>query len=278
MQSIIKRSVRLYTSQASSSNYQYIISNVHADKKIGVIQLNRPKQLNALCDGLMREVDQALKSFDKDDNVHAAILTGSDRAFAAGADIKEMADTNLPRNYKSNFLAHWSNVTQFRKPLIAAVSGFALGGGCELAMMCDIIVASDSAIFSQPEIKLGTIPGAGGTQRLCQSVGKSNAMWLVLSGQNMTAQEALQRNLVTAVFPQADLMKEATKMAEKIAQQSVPILMMAKEAVNYSYDVAGLQQGLQYERRLFQSTFGFKDRAEGMKAFVEKRKPNFTHE
>lgn len=136
---------------------------MHADKKVGVIQLNRPKQLNALCDGLMREVDQALKSFDKDDNVHVAILTGSDRAFAAGADIKEMADTNLPRNYKSNFLAHWSNVTQFRKPLIAAVSGFALGGGCELAMMCDIIVASDNAIFSQPEIKLGTIPGAGGT-------------------------------------------------------------------------------------------------------------------
>ncbi|KAI8058147.1 ClpP/crotonase-like domain-containing protein [Syncephalis plumigaleata] len=258
-----------------ASTFQYI--QIEKRDEVGLITLNRPKALNALNSDLFHELNKAVEDFDNDVSVGAMVLTGSDRAFAAGADIKEMRESNYIENYKTNFLAHWTKITTARKPIIAAVNGFALGGGCELAMMCDIIYAGENAVFGQPEIKLGTIPGAGGTQRLTKAVGKSKAMEMVLTGSiNLTAEEAERAGLVSRVFPTDKLVDEAVKTASIIASRSQPIVQMAKEAVNESYEMS-LGAGLLFERRLFHSTFGSHDQREGMAAFVEKRKPKFTH-
>lgn len=241
---------------------------------IGLITLNRPKALNALCDELMKELNATLDDFETNDKVNCLVLTGNEKAFAAGADIKEMQDLNFEAVLKTKFLGHWSRITAFRKPIIAAVDGYALGGGCELAMMCDIIYASDKAQFGQPEIILGTIPGAGGTQRLTKALGKSRAMEIILSGNRLSAQEALQLGLVSKVFPSSDLLNEALKLAEKIASNSPLVVAMAKEAINLSYEV-GLSEGLDFEKKIFHQTFATEDRKEGMSAFIEKRSPVF---
>eukprot|EP01147_Barroeca_monosierra_P003153 gene3153-5898_t len=250
---------------------------VSREDGVGIITLYRPKALNALCDKLMSEMTHAIDDFESDKNVRVMVLTGHGKAFAAGADIKEMVPRNFQEVYQGNFLSFWDRVAHTQKPVIAAVNGFALGGGCELAMMCDIIYASDNAIFGQPEINLGTIPGAGGTQRLTRAIGKSNAMELVLSGDRITADEAKQMNLVSKVFPSEQLMEETMKLARRIASKSLPILQMAKEAVNKSQELS-LTEGLHLEKRLFHSSFATYDRKEGMTAFQEKRKPSFKDE
>eukprot|EP01091_Cochliopodium_minus_P021525 TRINITY_DN989_c0_g1_i1.p1 TRINITY_DN989_c0_g1~~TRINITY_DN989_c0_g1_i1.p1 ORF type:complete len:298 (+),score=116.84 TRINITY_DN989_c0_g1_i1:95-988(+) len=252
--------------------------NIIATKKDGysIIQLNRPKALNALNNELITELNQALVEYDKDPSVGCIILTGSEKAFAAGADIKEMATKEFVDIYNGNMFSTWDDLTKIGKPIIAAVSGFALGGGCELAMMTDIIVAADNAQFGQPEIKLGTIPGVGGTQRLTRLVGKSKAMELVLTGDFISAQEARDFGLVTKVVPLSELMPTVEKMAKKISSMSQPIVKMAKECVNQSYE-STLREGIHFERRLFQSSFATKDQKEGMDAFVNKRPPNFTN-
>lgn len=252
--------------------------NLLLEKKEGgvaLVQLNRPKALNALCDGLFKELHAALRELDQDPEVGCIVLTGSEKAFAAGADIKEMKDKEYPQTYMIDMLSWWEGVAQTRKPLIGAVNGYALGGGCELAMMCDILLAGKNAKFGQPEINLGTIPGMGGTQRLTHAIGKSRAMEMVLTGEFMDAEEAASRGLVSRVYPTENLVEEALKMARKIAGQSKPITIMAKECVNQALEV-GLQQGLKYERRVFHATFATKDRKEGMTAFAEKRKANWT--
>ncbi|EQC25579.1 enoyl-CoA hydratase [Saprolegnia diclina VS20] len=259
----------------SSGSWEYIKTDVNG--KVGIIQLHRPKALNALCDGLMGEVNKAAHAFDKDDNISAIILTGSDKAFAAGADIKEMATREFIDVYNSTMFANWGDITKVHKPVIAAVNGFALGGGCELAMMCDFIIAGDKAKFGQPEIKLGTIPGVGGTQRLIRAIGKSKAMHLVLTGDMIDAQQAERDGLVAKVVPAEKLMEEALAIANKIASHSRPITRMAKEAVNASYEMS-LQEGLKYEGRLFYATFATHDQKEGMDAFVNKRAPTFKHQ
>jgi enoyl-CoA hydratase len=241
---------------------------------VGLITLNRPKALNALNAQIMRELERALTAFDQDDEVAAVVLTGSERAFAAGADIKEMVGKDFLEVIETDFIAPWGRIAQHRKPIIAAVAGFALGGGCELAMMCDIILAADTAVFGQPEINLGTIPGAGGTQRLARAVGKSKAMELVLTGRNMGAEEAERCGLVARVVPAAQLLDEAIKLGETIATKSRPVVAMAKDAVNAAYETV-LAEGLKTERRLFYATFATEDRREGMSAFVEKRPAQF---
>jgi len=244
---------------------------------VGLITLNRPKALNALSAGLVRDVGAALDAYEEDANIRCIVLTGSDRAFAAGADIKEMVGFDYMDAYLNDFITvGWERVTKCRKPVIAAVAGFALGGGCELAMMCDFIIAADTAKFGQPEINLGTIPGAGGTQRLTRFVGKSKAMDMVLTARNMDAAEAERAGLVSRIVPAADLIDEAVKVAQKIADLSMPIVMIAKEAVNRAYETT-LAEGVHYERRVFHSTFATEDRKEGMTAFIEKRKPVFKH-
>jgi enoyl-CoA hydratase len=244
---------------------------------VGLITLNRPKALNALSAGLVRDVGAALDAYEEDANIRCIVLTGSDRAFAAGADIKEMVGFDYMDAYLNDFITvGWERVTKCRKPVIAAVAGFALGGGCELAMMCDFIIAADTAKFGQPEINLGTIPGAGGTQRLTRFVGKSKAMDMVLTARNMDAAEAERAGLVSRIVPAADLIDEAVKAAQKIADLSMPIVMIAKEAVNRAYETT-LAEGVHYERRVFHSTFATEDRKEGMTAFIEKRKPVFKH-
>lgn len=251
--------------------------NILTEKKgyTGLITLNRPKALNALCQGLMDELGAALDAFEQDDGVRVIVLTGSDKAFAAGADIKEMAPKNFVDVYKEDFITrNWERITRCRKPVIAAVAGYCLGGGCELAMMCDFIIAADSAKFSQPEITIGTIPGAGGTQRLTRLVGKSKAMELCLTGRMMDAKEAESAGLVARVVPAADLMKDVLETAEKIAGFSQVAVMMAKEAVNRAYETT-LAEGLRYERRLFHASFATADQKEGMRAFAEKRKASF---
>jgi len=244
--------------------------------RVALITLNRPKALNALCDALVGELTAHLHALDSDPAVGAIVITGSERAFAAGADIKEMASRTFPDTYASNMLGAWHQVSKMRTPIIAAVNGFALGGGCELAMMCDIILAGDKARFGQPEILLGTIPGCGGTQRLTRAVGKSKAMELVLTGDQISAQDAEKAGLVSRVVPAEELVPKAIEVADKIAALSKPIAMMAKEAVNASFE-SSLEEGIRFERRLFHQTFATKDQKEGMDAFVNKRKPNFTH-
>ncbi|PVU99020.1 hypothetical protein BB559_001075 [Furculomyces boomerangus] len=247
--------------------------------KVGLARLNRPKALNALCNELFTELNQVLKSFDENPNVGAVVLTGSDRAFAAGADIKEMKDVQMIESYTKELLGHWpEQIKKMKKPIIAAVNGYALGGGCELAMMCDIIYAGEKAVFGQPEINIGTIPGAGGTQRLVKAVGKSKAMEIVLTGTiNLNAQEAFAAGLVSGVYPVDKVVDKAIETAKTISERSQPMVMMAKEAINASFDMT-LSSGLQFERRLFQMSFGTKDKMEGMAAFAEKRKPDFKNE
>ncbi|NGM21626.1 enoyl-CoA hydratase [Roseomonas stagni] len=250
---------------------------VETQGRVGVITLNRPQALNALCDQLMTELGDALRTFDADPAVGAIVITGSQKAFAAGADIKEMKDRAYPGVYFDDFIGkRWETVLTIQKPVIAAVAGFALGGGCELAMMCDLILAADNAKFGQPEINLGIIPGAGGTQRLVRSIGKSKAMEMILTGRMMDAQEAERANLVCRIVPVADLVAEAVKMGEKIASLSAPSVAMAKEAVNVAYETT-LREGVRFERRLFLSLFSTEDQKEGMAAFAEKRKPSFTN-
>ena len=244
---------------------------------VGLITLNRPKALNALCDALVRDMGAALDGYEADPAIGAVIVTGSERAFAAGADIKEMAGRSYMDVYLGDFITTgWERVTTCRKPIIAAVAGFALGGGCELAMMCDTIIAADTAKFGQPEINLGVIPGAGGTQRLTRFVGKAKAMDMVLTGRMMDAAEAERSGLVSRVVPAATLVDEAVKMAAQIAALSRPSVLLAKEAVNRAYETT-LAEGIRFERRVFHSLFATEDQKEGMAAFIEKRKPAFTN-
>jgi len=250
--------------------------DVTTDGRVATIQLDRPKALNALNSAMMAEVADALAGFQANDDIGCVILTGHDKAFAAGADIKEMQDNQYLDIYKADRFEAHSAVERFRKPIIAAVSGYALGGGCEIAMMCDFIICSDTAKFGQPEINLGVIPGIGGTQRLTKAVGKAKAMDLCLTGRMMDAEEAERAGLVSRIVPLDELMDTAQKAAAKIVAQSQPIAMMAKEAINTSFETT-LAQGIHFERRLFQSMFTTEDQKEGMLAFTEKRKPHFKN-
>jgi enoyl-CoA hydratase len=245
--------------------------------RVGIVRLNRPQALNALNVQLMGELLGAVEAFDADAGIGCILITGSDKAFAAGADIKEMADKTYIDIFRADYTADYERLTRVRKPVIAAVAGFALGGGCELAMMCDFIIAADTAKFGQPEIKLGIIPGIGGTQRLTRAVGKAKAMDLILTGRMMDAAEAERSGLVARVVPAASLMEEAMKVAETIAALSQPSLLAAKEAVNRSFETP-LAEGVRFERRVFHALFATKDRKEGMTAFIEKRPPRFTNE
>jgi enoyl-CoA hydratase len=254
--------------------YETII--IETRGKVGLITLNRPKALNALNSQVLADVVAAVEAFDADEGIGAMVITGSEKAFAAGADIKEMQSKSYVEAYMQDFFVGWEELTRARKPIIAAVAGYALGGGCELAMMCDFIIAADSAKFGQPEITLGVMPGMGGSQRLTRFVGKSKAMDMVLTGRMMDAAEAERSGLVSRVVPAADLVEEAVKAARKIADFSLPAVMMAKEAVNRSYETT-LAEGLRFERRLFHSMFALDDQKEGMAAFVEKRKAEFRN-
>jgi len=254
--------------------YEMILVETHGP--VGLVRLNRPRALNALCDQLMAELGEALRGMDADAAIRAIVLTGSERAFAAGADIKEMQGRAFPGLYFDDFIGkRWEAVLTAQKPVIAAVAGFALGGGCELAMMCDMILAADTAKFGQPEIKLGVIPGAGGSQRLTRAVGKSKAMDMILTGRMMDAAEAERVGLVSRVVPAADLVAEAIRTGEAIAAMSAPSVAMAKEAVNIAFE-STLREGVRFERRLFQSLFATADQKEGMAAFAEKRPARFT--
>lgn len=255
--------------------YETVLTRVEAEK-IGIITLNRPKQLNALSDQLMDELGHALKAFDADDSIRCIILTGSERAFAAGADISAMSKYNFVDAYKGDFISrNWETIRSVRKPVIGAVAGFALGGGCELAMMCDFIIAADTAKFAQPEIKLGVIPGAGGTQRLPRAVGKSKAMDMCLTARMMDAQEAERAGLVSRVVPADKMMEEAIAAALVIAGFSALAVMAAKECVNRAYE-GTLSDGIMFERRLFHGLFATNDQTEGMDAFLNKRDARFT--
>ncbi len=244
--------------------------------KVGLIRLDRPDALNALNSALIEELGQALDAFEADDQVGAIVITGSEKAFAAGADIKEMQSKSYMDAYMEDFISTWDRVARCRKPVIAAVAGYALGGGCELALMCDIILAADTAEFGQPEITLGIMPGAGGTQRLTRIVGKAKAMEMCLTGRRMKAEEAERAGLASRVIPANELMDEALKVADKIASFSMPTMMLAKESVNRSYET-NLSEGIRFERRIFHSMFATEDQKEGMQAFVEKRKPSFKN-
>ncbi|MDY0881808.1 enoyl-CoA hydratase [Dongia soli] len=250
---------------------------VARDGRVGIITLNRPKALNALCDALIDDLGGALDEFEADEGIGAIILTGSEKAFAAGADIKEMKDRSFMDVYLSDFITKgWERVASCRKPVIAAVAGFALGGGCEVAMMCDIIIAAENAKFGQPEITLGIIPGAGGTQRLTRALGKAKAMDLVLTGRMMDAAEAERCGLVSRIVPAEKLMEEALAVAGKIASMSLPITLFAKESVNRAFETS-LAEGLRFERRMFHAAFATEDQSEGMSAFAEKRPAQFKH-
>lgn len=244
--------------------------------RVGLITLDRPQALNALNSSLMAELVDALQGFESDAKVGAIVITGSEKAFAAGADIKEMQDLSFVEAYMGDFIGGWDRVGLTRKPMVAAVAGYALGGGCELAMMCDFIIAADNARFGQPEITLGVIPGMGGTQRLTRAVGKAKAMDLCLTGRMMDADEAERSGLVARVVPLADLLEEAIGAADKIAGHSLPSVLMAKESVNRAFETT-LAEGVRFERRLFHSLFATEDQKEGMAAFVDKRKAQFKN-
>ncbi|MGI9523901.1 MAG: enoyl-CoA hydratase [Hyphomicrobiaceae bacterium] len=243
---------------------------------VGLITLNRPASLNALNDALIGDLNAALDAYAANSEIGCIVLTGSEKAFAAGADIKEMQSKSYMDAYLGDFIRKWEHLTEIRKPIIAAVAGYALGGGCELAMMCDFILAADTAKFGQPEIKLGVMPGAGGTQRLTRFVGKSKSMEMCLTGRLMDAAEAERAGLVSRVVPAADLIEEAVRTAATIGGMSSPIVIMTKETVNRAYETT-LSEGVRFERRLFQSMFATDDQSEGMAAFVEKRKPEFKN-
>ncbi len=254
--------------------YENILVETHDG--VGLIRLNRPQALNALNAALIAELGQALAQFDQDQKIGAIVITGSEKAFAVGADIKEMASKSFMEAYLGDFLASWDKVANQRKPVIAAVAGFALGGGCELALMCDFIIAAETAKFGQPEIQLGVMPGAGGTQRLARAIGKSKAMDMVLSARMMDAAEAERSGLVSRVVPAEKLLDEALGAAKKIAAFSQPIAMMAKESVNRAFETT-LAEGIRFERRLFHAMFAMEDQKEGMAAFIDKRKPSFKN-
>ena len=257
-------------------SFELIIAETRG--RVGLITLNRPKALNALNDQVMDEIGAALDGFEADDNIGAIVITGSEKAFAAGADIGAMASFSYMDAYKGDYITrNWERVKSCRKPIIAAVAGFALGGGCELAMMCDIIIAADSAKFGQPEVKLGILPGAGGTQRLPRAVGKAKAMDLCLTSRFMDAAEAERAGLVSRVVAADKLIEEALSAAETIASFSLPVVMMIKESVNRAFE-SSLSEGLLFERRVFHSAFALNDQKEGMAAFVEKRKAKFSHD
>jgi enoyl-CoA hydratase len=255
-------------------SYETLI--VETRGRVGLVRLNRPQALNALNSTLVGELNGVLDGFEKDPGIGCIVVTGSEKAFAAGADIKEMQSLTFPDTYIEDFITSWDRVGQRRKPMIAAVAGFALGGGCELAMMCDFILAADTAKFGQPEIKLGVMPGAGGTQRLTRFVGKSKAMEMCLTGRMMDAAEAERSGLVSRVVPAADLVEEALKVAAQIAELSMPIVMMTKESVNRAYETT-LAEGVRFERRVFHAMFATQDQKEGMSAFAEKRKAAFKN-
>jgi len=260
---------------SETPNYQNVL--VERRDAVGIITLNRPAALNALNAALIAELAAAVDDLENDEAVGAIVVTGNEKAFAAGADVKEMVAKGYPEIYREDFITRgWERIGQCRKPVVAAVAGFALGGGCEIAMMCDIVIAADTARFGQPEITLGTIPGAGGTQRLTRFVGKAKAMDLCLTGRMMDAAEAERAGLVSRVVPDGELMSEALKVAERIAGMSQPVAMMVKESVNRAYETT-LAEGVRFERRLFHSTFAIEDRKEGMAAFIEKRKPDFRN-
>ena len=254
----------------------YQTLKVEMRDKAGLIILHRPDALNALNSTLIAELDHALDGFERDAHIGATVITGSEKAFAAGADIKEMKDLSFPSTYLDDFVTSWDRVARKRKPIIAAVSGFALGGGCELAMMCDFILASDTAKFGQPEIRLGIMPGAGGSQRLTRAVGKAKAMEMCLTGRMMDAAEAERAGLVSRILPVADLVEEALKTATTIADLSRASVLMTKEAVNRAFETS-LSEGIRVERRMFQSLFATADQKEGMAAFIDKRAPRFTN-
>ena len=261
------------------TTHEYILVDTRGDgpRRTGLITLNRPKQLNALNDGLMDELGAALKAFDADEGIGCIVVTGSEKAFAAGADIGAMAGFSFMDAYKGDYITrNWEQIRSVRKPVIAAVAGFALGGGCELAMMCDFIIAAETAKFGQPEIKLGVIPGAGGTQRLPRAIGKAKAMDMVLTARMMDAAEAERAGLVSRVVPADKLLDEALAAAEAINAFSGPSVMLAKECVNRAFE-SGLSDGVSYERRVFHALFATEDQKEGMDAFVNKRKPAFKH-
>lgn len=254
--------------------YENIV--VETKGRVGIIRLNRPQALNALNKVLIAELTQAIEAFDGDGKIGCMLITGSDKAFAAGADIKEMADKPFIEAYLGDFVSNWDAVAHARKPIVAAVAGFALGGGCELALQSDVVIAADNAKFGQPEIKLGVIPGIGGTQRLTHAVGKAKAMDLILTGRMMDAAEAEKSGLVARVVPAANLMDEAMKIADTIANMSLPSVLAAKEAVNRAFE-SGLSEGVVFERRIFHALFATEDQKEGMKAFVEKRAPKWKN-
>jgi enoyl-CoA hydratase len=255
----------------------YELIQVERRGRVGVLTLNRPKQMNALNPQLMQELGRALQELDADDAIGAMVISGNEKAFAAGADISVMKDYSYMDAFKSNYITRdWEHIRSIRKPVIAAVAGYALGGGNELAMMCDIVIAADNAKFGQPEINLGIMPGAGGTQRLARAAGKAKAMDLCLTARTMDAQEAERAGLVARVVPAAHLMTEALAVAEKIASYSMPVVMMIKESINRAFETT-LSEGVLFERRLFHSQFGLEDQKEGMAAFLEKRKPTFKN-
>jgi enoyl-CoA hydratase len=254
----------------------YEMTIVETRGRVGLITLNRPQALNALNSTLVAEINRALDGFEGDPEIGCVVITGSERAFAAGADVREMQTLTYPQTYLDDFITSWDRVGQRRKPIVAAVAGFALGGGCELAMMCDIVIAADNAKFGQPEIKLGVMPAVGGTQRLTRIVGKAKAMDMCLTGRMMDAVEAERSGLVSRVVPAASLLDEALKVAEAIAAMSLPVAMMTKESVNRAYETT-LQEGIRFERRVFHAMFATADQKEGMTAFVEKRKPSFQN-
>ncbi|MFY9755439.1 MAG: enoyl-CoA hydratase [Pseudolabrys sp.] len=254
--------------------YQNIL--VETQGRVGIIRLNRPQALNALNKALIAELTQAIETFDADEKIGCMLITGNDKAFAAGADIKEMADKPFIDAYLGDFVSNWNVAARARKPIVAAVAGFALGGGCELAMQCDIVIAADTAKFGQPEIKLGVIPGLGGTQRLAHAVGKAKAMDLILTGRMMDAAEAEKSGLVARLVSPEKLMDEAMKVAETIANMSLPSVLAGKEAVNRAFE-GGLSEGMAFERRIFHSLFATEDQKEGMKAFIEKRTPKWKN-
>ena len=254
--------------------YQNIL--VETQGRVGIIRLNRPQALNALNKALIAELTQAIETFDADEKIGCMLITGNDKAFAAGADIKEMADKPFIDAYLGDFVSNWNVAARARKPIVAAVAGFALGGGCELAMQCDIVIAADTARFGQPEIKLGVIPGIGGTQRLARAVGKAKAMDLILTGRMMDAAEAEKSGLVARLVSPEKLMDEAMKVAETIANMSLPSVLAGKEAVNRAFE-GGLSEGMAFERRIFHSLFATEDQKEGMKAFIAKRTPKWKN-
>ncbi len=256
-------------------SYEFIIAETRG--RVGLITLNRPKQLNALCDALVEEMRQALDAFEASEDIGCIVVTGSEKAFAAGADITAMKDFSYMDAYKGDYITrNWERVKTCRKPVIAAVAGYALGGGCELAMMCDFIIAADSAQFGQPEVKLGTLPGAGGTQRLPRAIGKAKAMDLCLTARMMTAEEAERAGLVSRIVPADKLLEETLAAADKIASYSLPVVMMIKESVNRAFE-SSLSEGMLFERRSFHAAFALEDQKEGMAAFAEKRKAEFKH-